>query len=76
MHAAYALVVDASSNSMCTNEWNPTASTLCPLGLPCKKTHEVSQSYTQKQAQNDHFHRISYVWVAVSKATFHLAFRH
>ena len=23
--------------SMCTNEWRPTASTLCPLSLPCKK---------------------------------------
>ena len=41
-------------SSTCTNEWRPTASTLCPLGLTRKKAHEVSQSYAQKEAQNDH----------------------
>ena len=38
-------------------------STLCPLGLPRKKAHEASQSYAQKEAQNDHPQRISYLLV-------------
>ena len=59
----------------CINEWCPTASTLCPLGLPRKKAHEASQSYAQKEAQNDHPQRISYLLVAVSNATL-LTFRH
>ena len=56
--------------STCTNEWLPTASTLCPLGLtlPRKNAHEVSLNYAQKEAQNDHPQRISYVQVAVSNA--------
>ena len=55
--------------STCTNEWLSTASTLCPIGLLRKKAHEVSRSYAQKEAQNDHLQRISYIRVAVLKAT-------
>ena len=52
--------------SMCINEWHPTASTLCLLGLPRKNMHEVSRSYAQKEAQND---RISNIRVVVLNAT-------
>ena len=52
------------------NAWHPTASTFCPLSLPRKKkVLEVNISYAQKEAQNDHPQRISYIWVAVLKAT-------
>ena len=59
-----------------TNAWRPTASTLCPLSLLRKKKalQEVNLSYTQKEAQNDHPQRISYILVAVSKTTL-FAFR-
>ena len=34
---------------LCTDEWGPTASTLCPLcWLPRKKVQAVSSSYAQK----------------------------
>ena len=38
MLAAHALAIDASSLHVCTDEWLPTASTLCPLSLSCKKS--------------------------------------
>ena len=46
-----------------------------PCGLSRKKAHEASPSYAQKEAQNFHSQRISYIQVAVSNATL-LAFRH
>ena len=38
----------------CTDEWHPTASTLCPLGLPRRKALVVSLSYAQNKAQKYH----------------------
>ena len=35
--ATHILIIDVSSSHVCTNEWHPTASTLCPLSLPNKK---------------------------------------
>ena len=57
--AIYALVIDASFLHVCFNEWRPTASTLCPLSLPCKKAQAVSLSYAQSKAQMNHLQRIS-----------------
>ena len=45
--AAHTHAVDVSFLHVCTNEWLPTASTLCPLSLPSKKAQAVSLSYTQ-----------------------------
>ena len=42
----------------CTNEW----CTLCPLCLPRKKAYEASQSYAQKEAQNDHPREFPTYW--------------
>ena len=51
----HTLATDASSPHVCTDEWLPTASTLCPLSLSRKKAQAVSPSYAQKsKAQMDH----------------------
>ena len=55
--------------STCINEWRPTASTLCPLDLPRKRTHKVSRSCAQEDTQNDHPQILSYIQVAVLNAT-------
>ena len=36
---------------ICVDKWLPTASTLCPLSLSCKKAQAVSPSYAQSKAQ-------------------------
>ena len=50
------IVVNASSYpSMCTNKWCPTASTLCPLSLPCKNHRSAcGHSHAQNEVQKDH----------------------
>ena len=45
--------------SMCTNQWRPTTSTLCPLILLRKKMQEVSHSYTQNKVQKYHLREFS-----------------
>ena len=59
--AAHAHLVDESSLHMCTNEWRPTASTLCPLSLPRNKVQAVNLSYPQSKAQMHHPQ--SYWWL-------------
>ena len=46
------------SMSLCTDEWHPTASTLCPISLPRKNTQEVSCSYAQKWTSKESFLKI------------------
>ena len=50
--AAPALVVDASSSHVCTDEWHPTVSMLCPLSLPCKKSASGKSQLRWKQSSN------------------------
>ena len=53
--ATHTLAIDASSLHVYTNEWLPTASTLCPLSLSREKAQVVSPSYVQKsKTQMDH----------------------
>ena len=42
MVAAHALAVDALFLHMCTDEWLPTASTLCPPQSSLQKAHPVT----------------------------------
>ena len=69
MHATQALAVDAPSLHMCTNEWFPTASTFCPLSLPCKK-YKWYVPVTLKQSSIDQTTpKISWLLVAVLNTT-------
>ena len=53
---------------MCTNEWRPTASALCPLKFSSQKAQKVGHSYAQNEAQKDHNQRISWLLVAILDA--------
>ena len=69
-NATYTFAVDASSYpSMCTDEWLPTVSAVCPLGVPRKKGQGRSRCHAQNEAQTDHPQRISWLLVAVLNAT-------
>ena len=37
VYTTHTIAVDVSSSHVCIDEWLPTASTLCPLSLLCKK---------------------------------------
>ena len=58
--------------SVCTEEWCPTANTLCPSVFSAKKTQEVSHGYAQNETQKDHLLRISYLWLFQSPTMYHV----
>ena len=54
LHGADYIILCMCHSRMCIDEWHPTASTLCLLGLPRRKVQVVCLSYAQNKAQKHH----------------------
>ena len=53
--------------STCTDEWHPTANTLCPHD---RKALEICHSYVQNKAQKHHPQRIPWLLVGFERNTY------